>query len=209
MNKKHHYSIYVQDPAAQRLLEQQENKSGFIAQLVADYAAGELVPSADMKQRKLAAEAKLAEAKLDAFADDRALKREAIRADINLKVQAGHMTSMNFQRALNRMPGAPTARQYIFPNASGDALDMFCPVCLKVQASDIHAREESYTQAKSATVLHAVRDHGANGQQFDYVFPEFGHFEKLIFGKPIRIAAGRDRLDALFRPGLPPAEAAE
>jgi len=203
MNRKHHYSIYVSDPAAQKLLERQENKSGFIAQLVSDYAAGEIVPATDMKQRKIAAEAKLAEAKLAAFDDDRALKREAIRADINLKVQAGHLSSINFQRALERAPGAQNVKQYILPSASGDALDMFCPVCFRVTASNIHVQPDVYTQAKMQTIRHAVDVHGANAQRFDPTFPQFANFERLIFGEPIMCAATADELDSLFRKTLP------
>jgi len=203
MNQKHHYSIYVSDERAQKLLEAQESKSGFIADLLTKYAAGELVVPDDAKQRKLMAEARLAELKVAAFTDDRELKREALRADINLKVQAGHLSSLNFQRALAQAPGAPRVKQYIFPNSAGSALDMFCPICLKVQASSIHATEADYTRAKSITVMHAVNEHGAIGTNFDTVFPEFAHFERLLFQKVIRIAADAGELDRLFDPALP------
>ena len=204
MNNKHHYSIYVSDPAAQKLLERQENKSGFIAQLITDYANGDVAPTTDLKQRKLAAEAGLAEAKLRSFDEDRELKREAMRADINLKVQAGHMSSMNFQRALANMPGSHRVKQYILPNGAGDALDMFCPVCLKVTASSVHVNEKDYTRAKTATVVHAINVHGGNGARFDATFPEFGHFENIILGKRIYIAATQDQLDDFFKPGAAP-----
>lgn len=203
MNQKHHYSIYVSDEAAQRLLERQESKSEFVATLLADYAAGVLVRADDPKQRKLVAEAELAELKVKAFTPDRELKREAMLADINLKVQAGHVTGFALQRQLAHAAGAPS-KHYILPNSAGKALDFFCPICFKTVASSVHVSEQSYTRAKVAVVKHCVDAHGAYAQKFDGVFPAYGNMEQMLLGKRILATPDNSELAELFeRPALP------
>jgi len=209
MNNKHHYSIYVSDAAAQRLLERQESKSGFIAEILAEFAAGRLVRADDAKQRKLLAEARLAELKLEAFSPDRELKREALRADINLKVIAGQATSASLQRQLAHAAGTH-AKHYILPNPAGDALDFFCPICFKTCASSVHVNETDYTRAKIAVVKHCVDMHGAYAARFDGVFPAYGHMERLLLGHAVRATADAAELDRLFeRPDPEPPELPE
>lgn len=97
MNRSNHYSVYLSDKDAVALLDAQKNKSEYVSDILGKVARGELVHPGDARQRKLEAEAELAEKKAAAYGTTTKLKQEALRVDIDLKLAQSSLTGVEIQ----------------------------------------------------------------------------------------------------------------
>jgi len=197
VNRSNHYSVYLSDKDAVELIDAQQNKSEYVSMILGKVARGELVPPGDAKQRKLEAEAELAEKKAAAYDTTTKLKQESLRVDIDLKLAQSSLTGVEIQRRLN---SAPTYhKRYILPAPDGSGLDYFCPICFRLidrakKAYDI----DDYTQTKIAIVKHAHDEHGADPVRFDHAFPSYRQFERLFYGQEVKATASPRELALAF-----------